>query len=233
MDAREAYHRRAYRIALLLTDSEDAALRILERVARAIPQPETTSDARFDRAVIQASRPVYESLKSPENLALAGRFDLSEDAQRLWREAHALEPQVLEAWVLRDVEGLDEVRAARAMDCSRNALEKIHLVSARRTLTESLGEAYSPALQRLTGVLDTLDTAHALAHIEGVLRAHKARSRRNALIGVVLLLIAFGLMTYVLFDLLAWNDREDRVRDAASSAFSNPIPQMPTDNDAP
>ncbi|GAB4515710.1 MAG: hypothetical protein Tsb0013_20270 [Phycisphaerales bacterium] len=221
MDAREAYHRRAYRVALLLTGARGEALRILEGIARSIPSPETASDARFDRAVIQASRPTYEGTARRDTGELAQQLGFSEPAAGLWSRAHALPAQEREAWILREVEGMDSVRAARAMDCSRNALEDIHLPGAMRALQR---EGYADALGEIVRALDTLDTDGALAHIQGVLRAHARRSRLVTLVSVVILLVCFGAMLFVLFDLLAWDEREDRVRSGAAQTFSNPIP---------
>ncbi|MEM1424096.1 MAG: hypothetical protein AAGH64_08845 [Planctomycetota bacterium] len=225
MDAREAYHRRAYRVALVLTDAEGRALRILEDVARAIPSPQTVSDARFDRAVIQASRPSYES-RAREGTGdgtdgLAERLGLSEHASDLWARAHALSAQELEAWVLCEAEGMETVRAARAMDCSRNALERIHLPAAKKRLAS---DAYDASLDEIARALASLDTDHALAHIEGVLAEHRRRSRLVTAVSLVLLLAAFAIMIYVLFDLLAWQGREDALRSGASEALSNPLP---------
>lgn len=224
MDAREAYYRRAYRLALLLTDSDSAALRILERVADHVPKPERSSDARFDRAVIQSSRPVHEqSDRENSGDGLESRSDLSEDALQLWRLAHQLEPQPLEAWTLREVEGLDEVRAARAMDCSRNAMERIHLLGAMRFLQDSMGDRYAPARDEIIRSLDTLDPSHAIAHIQSVLQAHAKRSRIVTIASIIALLIFFGLLLFVLFDLMGWQDREEKLRGSAD-AYSNPIP---------
>lgn len=224
MDAREAYHRRAYRVALLLTDSRAHALRILEHVAAAVPAPERSSDARFDRAVVQASRPIHEHAEhAASDDGLASLFDLSDDAKRLWDGAHRLDPQPLEAWVLFELERLDAVRTARAMDCSKNAMERIHLPNARTVLSQQT-DAYDDALDELRRALDTLDPSDALAHIEGVVATQRRRSRLVTLVSVVLLLVFFGALTFVLFDLLAWQGHETNVTSGAAERFSNPMP---------
>ena len=223
MNAREAYHRRAYRVALLLTDAEGEALRILEEIARAIPSPQSVSDARFDRAEIQASRPVYEQQGGAvegRRDGVASRLGLEDEAADLWARAHGRKAQELEAWVLCEAEQMDTVRAARAMDCSRNALEQIHLPNAKLALER---EGYDEALTDIRHAIDALDTDHALAHIEGVLDAHASRSRLVTTLSILALLVCFGLMLFVLFDLLAWDDREEEVTGGAD-AWSNPIP---------
>lgn len=225
MDAREAYHRRAYRVALLLTDSDAWARRVLERVARAEARPERTSDARFDRAVIQACRPIHEDAARARGDGLAPMFALDGAPAALWSAVHDLEPQAREAWVLRELEQMDEVRAARAMDCSRNALERIHLAAARTVLRDRVGAPYDEALASLRTALDGLDASPALAEIEGVLRAHARRSRIVTLVSWALLLAFFGALLFVLFDLLSWDEREAALRTGAEEALSNPIPE--------
>ncbi len=235
MDAREAYQRRAWRLALLLTDSDAHASRVLHDVTRLHPAPERGSDARYDRTVIQSARPTYESpvqpaQDEPHADGLSTRVKLSDAAARVWEASRDLEPQPREAWVLTALDGLDLPRAARAMDCSRNAIEAIHLPTARRALESKLGPSFEAAERELVDALDKLDPTEAVRELEVLQAEQQKRSRIVTVASLCALFLAFGVLLYVIVDLMRWQEENAPVR--IESTLSNPMPEAQGDTGA-
>ncbi len=221
MDAREAFERRAARLAILLTDDRDLAAAAMGDVLRAHPDLERVGETMVERSIVQACRAHGRRTGQATPVGAA----LPADAQALWKAARALTPQEWEAWILREVEDEDEIRVARAMDSSKNALAEVHLAPAIARLRAGFANPalYDAALASLRTHLDTVDPAPVLD------RAHDARAsavRRRRIITAIqlaLLLLCFAAMIYVLIDLLGWDERE-AAKESTEDPYSNPIP---------
>lgn len=225
MDVREAYERRVWRVGLLLTDDASAADEILVRVVGVQPELQKMGDSRLDRMVVQASRGAYEG----GGRSLPDVVELDEPTRMLWSAVRDLGTQAREAWVFRELEGMESVRAAQAMDCSRHALEEVHLATARKTLEARLGEEQvAEATRRLAASLEGLDATEALERAAARRLQVYRRRRRNSAVLFVILLICFGLMIYVLIDLLGWQRNEADKAKLQSDTYSNLAPSTAT-----
>ena len=220
MEAGEAYERRVWRIALLLTDDDRAAGEILEHVIGVQPDLAKVGETRLGRMIVQASR----ERSGAGGRALAEFVELDEGALALWEEVRGLGEQAREAWVFRELEGMGAVETARVMDCSRTAVEEVHLAGAVRALAQRFGEeGLAGSTVRLADALDRLDATGALERASAT-RGRVVMRRRwvsAAMLGV--LLTCFGLMVYVLIDLLGWDERTEMGK-MRSDEYSNTVP---------
>ncbi|HBS29754.1 MAG TPA: hypothetical protein DEB06_09965 [Phycisphaerales bacterium] len=215
----ESLHR-SWRRALLLTGSADGAERVMRAVLTVQDNPLKLSAARRDRLLIQRAREA--SFAAP---AREIPFHVEGGARQLFEASRALPRQSLEAWLLRDLEGLDEIDAARAMDCSRTAMNRFRDQSTQ-ALRALLGEGYDGALESLRGAVIASDPALALARIDRALAAARRRRRRVALAQVLLLLACLGVVAWVGWDLIRSSDAE-RDRNLIQESFSSPMPAEP------
>lgn len=147
-----------------------------------------TADPRIAPAV--TGRPARDSV------TVASGAMPAEVAAAIVRDAAAALPrQALEAWILTRIEQLDEVRVARAMDCSRTAAER-HLRRADELMQPVLagraeGEP-AAALDLLRAALDRLDPGPEVKAVRA--RVRRARRLRVAL---ALLCIVAGVLAVV------------------------------------
>jgi hypothetical protein len=185
--------------------------------------------------VVQAAR-----THAGDGPKLGELLTLENPAAELWSAVRDLAEQPREAWVFRTLEGLEPIRAARAMDCSRTAMEEVHLVGATRVLEARLGESLAPATASLTQTLPALESTGALrAALDhaGDARANTLkRRRRNSVALLAVLLVCFALMVYVLISLLGW-DEKNLMNKAEIDRYSNPRQEAPAgteiETDAP
>jgi hypothetical protein len=222
MDRSEAYQRRVWRLALLLTDSGAQADATLTHVLRTQSDILRIGESRLERMVVLASR---QPAEAGGERSLNSLVELDESAVRLWRAVRQLEQQPREAWIFRDLEGAELIPAARAMDCSRTALEQVHRKAALESLQATLGDAYDEALASLRSSLDAIDPTEALELAASVVRQARARRRVVTLVVVVVLLACFGVMLFVMQDLLGWEDRHDGSEFLAPDQF---VPSTPS-----
>ncbi|MEO1128681.1 MAG: hypothetical protein AAFX05_03120 [Planctomycetota bacterium] len=219
MDRSEAYQRRVWRLALLLTDSGAHADATLAQVLRTQSDILRVGESRLERMVVLASR---QTTASGGERPLNSLLELDESAGRLWNAVRQLEQQPREAWLFRDLEGADLIPAARAMDCSRTALEQVHRKAALESLQATLGDHYDDALVSLRSTLEAIDPTEALELATTVVRQARARRRLVTVVVIVLLLVCFGVLLFVMQDLLGWEDRHD------GSEFLQPDQFVPT-----
>ncbi len=108
-------------------------------------------------------------------------------------EAHQaamrLKEQSREAWLLRELDGKDEIASSRAMDCSRTALER-HLAVSASAMRESLGDRFDSAIQDLRRQAAELDPGPFVAARRS--RARTNRTRRWAILLLILAALAAG-----------------------------------------
>lgn len=146
----EAFRRRVWRVAFLLTGNTDAAGQLFKLIMRDRRRIESIDPARLDRLVVMRAREHAERTRQ--------QFD----PEPALAPVYALDEQPLEAWVLRRVEQLDEITAARAMDCSKTAL-RLHLNVADEALAQAKvdAEVLASALRQRADTLDPAPTIEA------------------------------------------------------------------------
>lgn len=192
-DQRAARLRRVWRLALLLSgDVGQAAM--LYRAVGGSTRIETVDAVRLDRLVVLEHRERQSADADdaatdevePETASRDGHID--ESGKRLTAgEAYAaLERATAQgrlAWLLRRVEGMAEVEAARAMDCSKTALNT-HLQRAEATLSGigADGQAMAEAIGRW------VDSAASGCPADP--RIAQRRARRRRLLGVLIAIAA-------------------------------------------
>ena len=227
MDARDAYERRAARLALLLTDDVQRGSDALAVVFRAHRDLARVGETMVERAIVQACR--------AQGRGSGGVAPPPGDdpGAALWKAAHTLEGQPWEAWILRELEGETELLVARAMDCSKTAIATVHLGPAVESVRAAIApHDYDAALASLRAALDQIDIAPVLAAGRAARDRAIRRSRMVGALQLVALGICFGLMTYVLLDLMQASARE-RDQHLREDAFSNPIPGTGDDGAGP
>lgn len=185
-EQRAALERRIWRLAHLLTGDEAGAAGLVDRVLDAQASPESLDWARLDRLVIQQAREMAAGTKGARPAAApAGQGDL---AHRTLATALEMERQPLEAWVLSRIDELDELRMARAMDCSRTALRN-HLAAGDEHMRAKLGEGAPAAVAALKKYADSLDPGPIIAR-----HRRKRRKQRNRRMVVVIGIVAIVVM---------------------------------------
>lgn len=187
MDRREAYERRVWRLAWLLTGGrEDLCARLVAECLDAQPDLRRLDPAHLDRLVVLAARRRIRGVPRPAEPSSPGR--------RLLAAAAGLPPQLREAWVFARLDGLGPMEMARAMDCSKTAALR-HLERADSELSGRFG-ADLPAM------LDGLRAEADLAAPGKALTAFRSQRRRRRRIRAAL--VGFAAAAAGLAGLLAW-----------------------------
>lgn len=131
MEQREAYERRVWRLAYLLSGGDElGAGRIVTEVVDTRRKLEAVEASRLDRLVVLAAR----RLRSSGKLGRSKQAPVDPGIAVL-RQTLVLPYQSFEAWILARVDGLDEVATGRAMDSSRTAANT-HLNAANKLVRE-------------------------------------------------------------------------------------------------
>ena len=221
MDRREAYLRRAWRLAALLTGDPARADAALRRCLARRPDLERLPLDRLDRLVIQETRSVAAAATTPKPRSVLAR--LRDRHQRRSRSnAHDAGPasqassprpdasplpaaadsalaaladlpaQQREAWVLRALDAENEIDASKAMDCSRTALAR-HLEHAESAMREVLGDTYDAALAALRARAETFDPSPAVAAASDTRRLRRTIRILIAIVVLTMLIIAAAL----------------------------------------
>lgn len=180
---RTAYEARVWRLAFLLTGRPEGANELIQRVLRAQPDVLSVEPARLDRLVILQAREW--SARRPG--AVAASPPLEPAGARTLTAALGMSHQLLEAWVLARVDGMEGLSVSRAMDCSNTAAAN-HLAEADREMASRLGDTLGAGLESLRRGADALDPRAFL----DTLRAHRrTRGQRRLL---VMLMLASALV---------------------------------------
>lgn len=225
MDRREAYLRRAWRLAALLTGDRERASAVILRCLVAQPNLVRLPPGRLDRLVIQQARDMHARPPRPAlsqrltgllQRIRAGHRDsrglpmpvasapeatplFSPTAQRAMTVLLAIPSQRREAWILRELDSTGEIDASKAMDCSRAALAR-HLSLAESAMRETLGDGFNDAVAALKRDADGLDPEAF------ILAERRDRRRRTRWLVIVLVstaaLCVIGLI--VAATLLGW-----------------------------
>ncbi len=178
---RRAYEARIWRLAFLLTGHPVAANQLIARVLRAQPDVLAVEAVRLDRLVILQSR----EWAARHARSVAASPPLDAVAAEVLTAALGLNHQLLEAWILARVDGMEGLSVSRAMDCSNTAVAN-HLAEADREMAERMGAKLAPGLEALRKAADGLDPR---PFIEDVRRRQRTRGRRR-LIAMALVLLA-------------------------------------------
>ncbi len=183
----QAYQRRAWRLATLLTGTRERADSLYKHVMNDRRTLKRVEPERLDRLIIQRAREwAAKPSRAPggdrpaEDPVSAGRLALRE-----------LPHQAMEAWLLRRVEQLDPTTAARAMDCSKTAMA-MHLEKADAHMHERFGDE----TPRVAGALrDAADALEPVPRIE----PWRERGRRRWFAMVVIAGIIIAIIVAVLW----------------------------------
>jgi hypothetical protein len=169
---RDAYERRVWRLAYLLTGNAAGAALLADRIRRDQPNLEQLEPARLDRVVIQHARELH-ALTRRRHAPAAAQPALREDPEfrSALNSVLALPEQPREAWVLARVDQVDELHMSRAMDCSRTAARN-HLASADHLMSAASAAPPADTAARIRAFADSLDPAPIIA-------AHRVERRRR------------------------------------------------------
>jgi hypothetical protein len=174
---RESCERRVFRLAVLLTGSGDAAIRVIKQVFSAQPDLTKVDGAHMDRLTVLRSREV-------KPMVLTDPAVSPETAEALAK----LPAQQREAWVFSKVFRLDLREMSRAMDCSTTAIA-MHQDQADEAMARWLGREAKAAPEQLLRYSQSLD-------VPGVHRTLRIRNEklRLLLIRVAIVIGALGLI---------------------------------------
>lgn len=210
---------RLWRRAVVLTGDRQAAQWVVATAITSTDNPLKMNAFRRDRLVTQrareAARRDFPGERS-DGLALEGA------AAQVWSAAHALPRLQMEAWTLRVLEGLEEIPAARALDCSRSAMNAA-LAEGETALRALTGDQYLPAVDTVRRALAELDATGAVDAIAELRRATRFRRRLITTLQLTLFAACVGVLVWVGYDLL----QSDRLRDRPNpeaERLSAPMP---------
>lgn len=223
MDYTEVLKRSLFRRAVLYAGNREGAERVVESVLRVQPQLPRMAEHQRDRLLIQRSREVASSGAAQES-ELAG-VKLEGQAGQLWRLLRGLERQQREAWLLLEFEAYEEVPAARAMDCSRTAMNRFH-EAANASLAELLDEeAKGKAITELGLALEKVDVEPSIDAITARLKGLMVRRRLMTTFKFSLLFGAMAIIAWVGYDLMTSESNRARLQGSQPQRSSELSPE--------
>lgn len=189
---------RLWRLAFLMAGDRDRAARLLADVlTQRAEQIAAKEQVHVDRLLLQHAREMF------------GKESLHQDAapppadapggRRLFAALHTLRRQPMEAWILTNVERLDEIHVARAMDCSKSAMSQF-LRQAEEHLQREFSGELDGAARELRDLSRQVNAADGFARA----REHISERRRRRLVrrwlplAIVLLLALVVVLSIVL-----------------------------------
>lgn len=205
---------------MALTGDRQSAEWVVARALGACDNPLKMRAERRDRLVTQRAREA--GRRGPAPTESHGDLNLSAEAAQLWSASRALPRLQLEAWTLRVIEGLDEIPAARALDCSRSAMGAA-LDEAERSLHGLLGDRYVGAVESIRTALHQADPQESARAIFDQTRSARSRRRLLSLAQFLLFALCAGVLIWVGWDLIKSDEREDPLR-GLREQFSAPMP---------
>lgn len=186
-----------WRLGMLLSGSQEGADRALHRVLTSSENVLKLGAERRLRLVVAGAREVEKALATrPQG-----------HAERVRDVLAGLELLPRVCWVLRDVQGMDEVAAARAVGVSKSAVET-YAQKGREAVRASLGDGMFDAIDALRRAGEGAGAEAGVARVEGSMR--KLRARRRLLRAATLLVFfgVLGLLAWIGSDLLRTHERE-------------------------
>ena len=212
-----AAEREVWTTAALLIGDADAAWLPLAEALEQTPDILKAGESRLRLGVVRAAREIRaERAGAPGGLA--DRLGPPGPARDLWLASLELPDDQREAWVLVDALGLTPDEASHATGADAPAA----LVAARAALADAAGPSWRDAVAPLREALSRLDPGEGLRRAESARAGALRRSRLVSALTLAVLFVCFGLMIFVLVDLLGWSDRRDAF-DAERARLSNPI----------
>jgi hypothetical protein len=185
---REAFERRVWRLALLLTGDADGASKTLTAVARTARDLARIDAVRLDHLAVLHSREVMAQKR--RRRAGADDVPLPEGpAARTLGALMEMKPQAREAWVLTRIDELDEIHVARAMDASKTASANFY-GAADTLIRERLDDDADAGVQALREWATSFDP-------DPWLLIHRERVKRWRRIKLVAALVFVGLVVLV------------------------------------
>lgn len=216
VDRLEAYERRAWRLAMLLTGDAEAAEAVVRTCIDAQSRPDQLPAARLDRLVIQAARKPNTGVRPRSwNERLRARLDraradhrvhrgrprtqeepagdsdespFSPESREALRALRALPPQQREAWILRELDANDPIEASKAMDCSKTALAR-HVELAVEAMRKALGDRQDELIAALKRDADALDPEPFIRRRRAGRLRQNSRRIRLGVIGAILAVV--------------------------------------------
>lgn len=181
-EQRRAYEARIWRLAFLLTGHPQGANDLIARILRAQPDILAVEPVRLDRLVILQAR----EWSARRARLVAAVPPLDPVAGETLTAALGMNHQLLEAWVLARVDGMEGLSVSRAMDCSNTAAAN-HLAEADREMASRLGAKIGPGLEALRKGADEVDPR---PFIQDVLDRRRRSARRRIIVMAVVLAAA-------------------------------------------
>lgn len=189
-DRRLAYQRRAWRLAVMLSDSPAQARDLFEHLMRELPDIERLDPVRLDRMVIMRAReyqpPLEDQAAHPGAELGQPPADAATHALLL---ARTLPRQAMESWLLRHVDQMDDREIAKAMDCSMTALLR-HLDVAEAHMREHLAGHFDHGTAALRDRTNQLDPMPEIERFEAARRRRQLIRRAGLLILLAILVAA-------------------------------------------
>lgn len=202
---REAYERRVWHLATLLSGDQDRAAALALRIVDTRAALEELDAPRLDRLVILTARRWRDeqgAAQPPPGDAAAGadgrgKENAVPEALAILEFLRGRPFQHGEVWILRRVDALEDIRASQAMDCSRSAAGRF-LERAEEELEARFRLPSEDLAAIVRAYADRLEPAPVLsAHRAG--RARRRRRRRAVVVIAVIGAALFGLLV-----LLRW-----------------------------
>ena len=186
-DRKQAYERRAWRLALLLTGDSAAAAMIALDAGRHKDLASLPAD-RLDRLVIQHARVMATGTRGPWPASLP-----TPDPQiaRALAFLGSLPTQPRDAFILQRIDGLNDLHTARAMDCSKTALAN-HLAAANEAFVTEFGDETQSHIRSMRTYADSLNPDPAISATRE--RQRRQRKQRRVLIAI---LVSVGCLATV------------------------------------
>lgn len=186
-DRKQAYERRAWRLALLLTGDSAVAATIALDAGRHKDLASLPAD-RLDRLVIQHAREMPAKKRGPWPTSLP-----TPDSQTTAALAFlgSLPTQPRDAFILQRIDELDDLHAARAMDCSKTALAN-HLAAADEAFVTEFGDETQSHIRSMRTYADSLNPDPAIS----ATREHQRRRRKQRRVLIAILLSVGCLATF-------------------------------------
>lgn len=227
MNRRDAYERRVWRLAYLLTGAdESAAAALVARVVDAQPDLEGVDTGRLDRLVVLSAREWAASpsgrkrahgrlapptavstspTRPPASAAAGPALPASARDQRL--PLHGIAAQALQAAVRLPRQSLEAWILGRIDELDGVGVARAmdcsrtaaqrHLELADRAMSETLGDGLGPAITALRSAVDTLDPGAAV-HAYRVVRRRERRIRRAIIAGAAVMAVLAAILAAVM-----------------------------------
>ena len=208
-----------YRIGVCVCGEAEGARGVVARVVGRVPEPGKASEGRLLGLVVELARGTAESGGRVwwEGGGVAG---VGEAGRGVMVALGGLDREDREAWALVEGVGVDAAVAGCAFGGGagevRERCERAGLGLGRELGAAGLARGVEEFRVWARGFSLGMDDAGVGAAWAGACR----RRRAVLMVGLVFVVVFVGLMGFVVWDLLGWDERQ-----AANEVFSNPMPR--------